>query len=733
MEIYLAHSTKGDCPPQSYADHIKGVYRRASKYADEAGAYAARSQGQFEEIVKQSALLHDLGKLDDSNQAALRAAGSKYRHLPVNHVDAGSAALIMRGNLYAALAVYAHHKGLPDMEAEWLKGEAIFRDRDSAVRSYVDKTLTELLRRHKEIFSDSSDEPESFFEGNQAVFFRMVLSCLADADHTDTATAYRQAPEKEALPQLRAKERLAALNRYISELSGNDERICLRKEMYLACRDAKVNGGFSVCDSPVGSGKTTAVMAHLLQQAMLRKSRRIFVILPYTSIIQQSVDVYRRSLVLSGERPDEVVAELHCRADFQDKDTRYLTTLWRAPIVVTTAVAFFETLASNCPATLRRFHELPGSVIFIDEAHNALPLKLLPIAWRWMNVLAEEWSCYWVLASGSLVRFWQLDSLRQIEMPLSSVSELVNADLQEKLMQYEHDRVVFTWRTEALSRRELIEWVQSAPGPRLLILNTVQSAAVIADDLAAAYGRECVEHLSTALTPEDRSAVIERVKARLEDKSDANWTLVATSCVEAGVDFSFRTGFRELSSLLSLLQAAGRVNRHGLFQGAEMRSFSLQEDSMLKQNLALDVSREVLRHYFNKGIRIVPEFSTKSMNDEIIRDESCINSMVHLMDLEERMQFQAVNDQFEMIDSNTVSAVVDIHLSELIACGKGDWQLLQKKIVSIRREKVREWNLKEIATGVYQWTLRYDSFLGYMRGVLDIEKQKHDRFQRACF
>lgn len=723
MEMYLAHSAKGDCPPQSYAEHIKGVYRRASKYANEAGAYAARSPGQFKEIVQQSALLHDLGKLDDSNQAVLQDAG-KYHHLPVNHVDAGSAALLMRGNPYAALAVYAHHRGLPDMEAELLKGEASFRDKDSAVRNHVDKTLTELLRRHKKFFSDGSGEPYSSFEGDHAVFFRMVLSCLADADHTDTATAYRQAPEKEALPQLRAKERLAALNRYISELGGNDERSCLRKEMYLACRDAKVKGGFSVCDSPVGSGKTTAVMAHLLQQAILRKSRRIFVILPYTSIIQQSVDVYRRSLVLSGETPDEVVAELHCRADFQDKDTRYLTTLWRAPIVVTTAVAFFETLASNCPATLRRFHELPGSVIFVDEAHNALPLKLLPIAWRWMNVLAEEWNCYWVLASGSLVRFWQLDSLREIKMPSSSISELINANLQEKLMQYEHNRIVFTWRAETLSRRELIEWVQSAPGPRLLILNTVQSAAVIADDLAVTYGRECVEHLSTALTPEDRSAVIERVKARLEDKSDVNWTLVATSCVEAGVDFSFQTGFRELSSLLSLLQAAGRVNRHGLFQGAEMWSFSLQEDSMLKQNPALADSREVLQHYFNKGIRIVPELSTQSMNDEIIRDDTCINAMKRLMDLEACMQFQTINDEFEMIDSNTACAVVDIHLSELIAYGKGDWQLLQKKAVSIRREKMREWGLKEIAAGVYQWTLGYDSFLGYMRGVLDVEKRK---------
>ena len=93
----------------------------------------------------------------------------------------------------------------------------------------------------------------------------------------------------------------------------------------MACRNMEISESFSACDSPVGSGKTTAVMAHLLKQAIKRKSRHIFVVLPYTSIIQQSVDVYRKALLLPGERPDEVVAELHFRADFENDDTRYLT------------------------------------------------------------------------------------------------------------------------------------------------------------------------------------------------------------------------------------------------------------------------------------------------------------------------------------------------------------------------------------------------------------------------
>ena len=420
------------------------------------------------------------------------------------------------------------------------------------------------------------------------------------------------------------------------------------------------------------------------------------------------------------------MAELHCRADFQNSDTRYLTSLWRAPIIVTTAVAFFETLASNHPAALRRFHELPGSVIFVDEAHNALPVKLLPLAWRWMSILAEEWSCYWILASGSLVRYWELNSLRSIEMNRPCIPELVEAELRERLMRYEHNRVSFQWRSTPVSRRDLVRWVQSSPGPRLLILNTVQSAAVIANDLCTAYGRECVEHLSTALTPEDRKRVIRRVANRLNDASDTNWTLVATSCVEAGVDFSFRTGFRELSSLLSLLQAAGRVNRHGAIQNAEMWSFSLQEDSMLKSNPALEDARNVLKGYFEKGINITPELSTQSMNDEIVRNDSCLSEIQQLMSIEAEMQFKEVESRFNIIDSDTVCAVVDEALAKSITYGKGDWRALQRKAISVRRYNIQRWGLKEIAKDVYQWTLGYDLFLGYMSGALQLERIKND-------
>lgn len=717
MRTPLAHSARKNYPPQTYEAHVRGVCERAGKYAAEAECYSVKANGILSAIVRDSALLHDLGKLEERNQSVLREQSRRRRHLPVDHTDAGSAALQKMGSGCAAMLVYSHHQGLPDLSTEFAaRGCSIFRNGNAAVRAETDAALPALLRQHEALFPRKPNKEVQAYDGDPAVFLRMALSCLADADHGDTAAAFGQT--EKAMPELRPQERLAALDHYVSKFGETDERSSLRRELYQSCRSVEAHSGFSVCGSPVGSGKTTAVMAHLLEQACKRNARRIFVVLPYTSIIRQSVDIYRKALVLPGKTPEDVVAELHSRADFEDIETRYLTALWRAPIVVTTAVAFFETLSSHNPAALRRLHELPGSLIFVDEAHSALPIRLLPLAWHWMNVLADEWSCYWVLASGSLVRYWELQPLSGLSMPQPEIAELVRPDLQRELSRYESSRITFRWREKPIGRKELPKWVQEAPGPRLLILNTVQSAAVIAADMAAEFGQTHVEHLSTALTPEDRGNTIDRIRRRLADPDDADWTLVATSCVEAGVDFSFRTGFREISSLLSLLQAAGRVNRHGRNTEAVMWSFSLQDDSMLPKNPALDVSAAVLRSYFQKRLPITPELSTRSMQDELVRDDSCMSAICDFAELEAAQQFRTLAQKFRVIDQKTVLAVPDDSMASAIAEGRASWQELQRHAVSVRKEKIVLWHLREIADGIYQWTLGYDSFLGYMHGVL---------------
>ena len=719
--IYLAHSARDGSPGQSYQEHIENVRRGACQNAEEAARYAVLDGGTLNASVEMASPVHDIGKLCKENQKVLHQKDNNIS-LPLHHQDAGVAFLkkIQKDSLYSQLAVSAHHSGLPDIGLEGQRQENCFRDQNKETRDKVNVEIDRLAALHQQLVGgEVSTFRVDSVRGDKGSFFRMMLSCLVDADHTDTARHYRKFLQEQDVyvPKLRAKERLERLDKYVGGLGDKSVRSQRRTEMYRVCRDSTVEANIVACNSPVGSAKTTALMAYALQQAILRKSRRIFVVLPFTNIIRQSVGVYRKALCLPGENPENVVAELHHRADFENEEARALTAQWKAPIVVTTAVAFFETMASSMPATLRRLHELPGSVILVDEAHAALPVKLLPTAWHWMQVLADEWSCHWILASGSLVEFWRLEELSETQR---MVPQIVNMELRTRLMQYETNRIKFLCKPEPLDRAQLVKWVASVPGPRLVIMNTVQSAAVIAEDMRAYYGESqaCkVMHLSTALETRHRDKTIKDVRDRLKDENDTDWTLVATSCVEAGVDFSFKTGFREMASLVSLLQAAGRVNRNGSDDEAVIWTFQMQRDAMLTYNRGIKESAYVLNRYFQKGLSISPELGTKSIRDEL-RRKTVSDEAKYLLEAETFLRFPEVQENFRVIDDNTVLVVADSALKEQLRNGGCDWETIQRKAVSVRRYKVEQLHLQPLIDGIYDWNLGYDDFLGIMRGVL---------------
>lgn len=734
MEV-LAHSgrPKQGITPQRYADHISNVVRHANKNAKEAARYSLDQGTQLIQAVRVAAEFHDLGKLDEANQAVL-ASGSGKDSLRLNHVDAGVAHVFGTSinNLLAATLVYAHHIGLPDFQDQRNnKPGYVLRDTSigpagRSTKELIDENLADYLKLHGVLVQKGHEHGSRDIPPKPPpLLFRIALSCLVDADHHDTARHYEQATSCEGADLLPA-DRLELLDAYIRTLakSKEGERTALRNEVYEACRNADPGPSMYACDSPVGTGKTTAVMAHLLRIAAEKDLRRIFVVLPFTNIIDQSVDVYRAALAIEGERPEDVVVAHHHRAEFEDIGSRQLSFLWEAPIVVTTAVQFFETIASNRPAALRKLHQLPGSAIFIDEAHAALPPHLWPQSWQWLKELESRWSCHFVLGSGSLSRFWEM---AEFSDPPVTVPELVSPDVNRGVFTYEKTRVLYQPRSDLLTLTDLLEWLAILAGPRLLIVNTVQSAAVIAATIAEKSDRLCVEHLSTSLCPRDRKITLDRVKERLADKNDSDWTLVATSCVESGVDLSFRTGLRERCSLNSLIQIGGRVNRKGEYAKAEVWDFQLRHEGLIKKHPRFDTSQRVLGQLFEQN-RIGPEWTTEAMRREIRWDGMKI-IVNEILRAERNYQFREVADKFTVIDSCTVTAVVDRDLvHRLTNREKIDRNLMQALSVQIWGYQREKWALEQIDgfRGLYSWGLAYDCFLGYMAGVLQLEKHEQE-------
>lgn len=764
MPELLAHSARHGCPAQTYEEHIRNVTAGALLRAQEMLCHYAPvgqrkpTSHELLAIVDDASNFHDFGKLDPGFQETLHNNRKGRNH--IRHEDAGAVKLAQHGAMEAAGLVSAHHQGLVRYEFERERPRLAqaptqklsltpFRIDDTATQEATRIRMADYERSHGALFEKKRGNNADGFSSCGGLARRFMLSCLIDSDHSDTARHYGNESSHESIAP-RWEERRASLNKYVEALrkkftgiktDATKLRQEIRDELYEKCRDAETTHRLRSCDAVVGSGKTTAVMAHLLKVAKERNLKHIIIVLPYTNIIRQSVEVYRKALCLDGEDPSLVVAEHHHQAEFKDMDLRHLTALWRAPIIVTTAVQFFETLSAKHAGKLRKLHELPGSAVFLDEAHAALPAELWPQCWNWLMEWTSDWNGHLVLGSGSLAEFWRMPEFRSItegyvdREPRKSEPDVrpLSDSLHKKSASAEHLRIKFKSRSEALTGKELIELVEESPGPRLVIVNTVQSAAVLAN-LMKDSGKQNILHLSTALAPVHRAIVIERIKALLRYRSD--WTLVATSMVEAGLDFSFATGFRQRCSAASLIQTGGRINR-GAERGDDCVAwdFDFADTSMFPDNRALELSKRALGELFNAGV-----ITTETPAD---LGRICLSAMkmefkagTQLKALEpvlaeKEFDYPKVAELCRVIQSDTRTVLVDHNLAEKVRIGipvpsteivRHSVQVYPHKIESLGFEPVIPGN-EELYVLPKSWAYDPDCY-GYMAEWLTMQKAR---------
>lgn len=734
----LAHSSPRDgTAGDPYERHINAVQRGAVERAQEMLRYASNQPSGLLEAIKSAAIFHDLGKLDPDIQAVFRKGrGSR---LKWDHIDAGVAHLSAKQSWMAAWLVRAHHApGFPQkighFDPDGLGRRLRGRRNDDDTKERHDKQIerTESLIRHYLTVHETvvGDQPVSRRRPSHGLTMRLALSCLVDADHSDSAFFDTGQPLPSG-PNPRWAERLSTLREYVRGLpAGTTDAEKLRNrrrtEFFYACLESKIDNPLVACEGPVGIGKTTAVVAYLIRRAEQEELRRLIIVAPFTNILAQTANRLRKAIVLPGEDPFEVIVEHHHRADFSHIDDRQLAVLWRAPVVLTTAVGFFETLAACHPGMLRKFHAVPGSAIFLDEAHAVLPARLWPQNWKWVQELTEHWGCRFVFASGSLIRFWEHDEI--VDPPLT-LPDLLPTDQAKTAMKEEQQRVQFVQVAGGmvLEIHELIDLIEKELGPRLVILNTVQNAAVIAKAMRK-VGMD-VLHLSTALTPGDRGNILMQIEQKLNNKTAEDWTLVATSCVEAGVDLSFRCAFRERFCTASTIQVGGRVNRNGEYSAigpCKVHDFALTGRG-ITQHPGANIPADVLRHLMSENLfnsQSPAHVGTLAMMEELKLAGGLSSDA--LSKAESERDYPSVSDLGKVIQADTRFVVVNPSLKALLkervpvdfrTLLQGSVQLWARKIDMLRLERLPS------RREVYAWPYNYDpDFLGYMEGVLKLDE-----------
>ena len=526
------------------AEHLQNVGDKARKFAEPALADA----------TEQAGLLHDLGKYRVPFQEYL--AGNLPASAETHHAVYGAALAFKYGWLGPAFAIAGHHVGLHDLSdlQALVCGEKY--DAMNCLGPLEELFQTEVGKIPREL-----TEPEYASPGkdNALVEFyvRMLFSSLVDADFLDTER-FRIGRERQPvnmdpallLARLQARQCEFDVSSDISKIRAGIYRDCLAKA-------AEPRGFFSLT-VPTGGGKTLSSMAFALEHARRHQLRRVIVVIPYLSIIEQNAAEYRKVL---DPHDEGMVIEHHSAVDAKngvEDQGRTLEELaaenWDAPVVVTTSVQFVESLFSNRTFKCRKLHNIANSVVLLDEVQT-LPAHLLDPLLHVVRDLEEHFRTSFVFSTATQPAFAQSTSLPNGFAP-NEVQEIASrpGELFRRLKRVEYDiRSVPTDWSKLAS-----EW-DSEP-QALGVVNTRRDAAKWWE-LLRQRSLEGVLHLSSAMCADHRSEVLKQAKRCLGNGDPCR--LVATQVVEAGVDIDFPVVYRALGPLDSIVQAAGRCNREG--------------------------------------------------------------------------------------------------------------------------------------------------------------------------
>lgn len=627
----LAHIA-GDGRTQTVLEHLEGTAALCEQFA---AHFGAGPEGRL------AGMAHDLGKYSEEFQRRLH--GSPER---VDHSTAGASQCAQAGHPCAALAVMGHHGGLPDGGGRGDPAEAsTFYGR---LRRAGQGQLPNCEGWRRELALPGAPPPRLTDPLGAMFYTRMLYSCLVDADFLDTEAfmAGSPPPRGEGLPIEQLEQRLEQYTaRWAAPKTALDRA---RWAVLQHCRqqgDTPQTGLFTLT-VPTGGGKTVSSLAFALRHARAAGLRRVIYVIPYTSIIEQTAQIFREILGEENvlEHHSGILFDLEQEARPETMRLARAAENWDAPVVVTTAVQFFESLFANRSSQCRKLHNLAQSVILFDEA-QMLPIPNLRPCVFAIAQLVRHYGVSAVLCTATQPA---LDGIFREFLPTQPPRELCGPELFDPTV---FRRVHFQQEGE-LSWPELADRM-ARHGQALCILNSRKSAR----QLYALLPGEGAFHLSTLMAPAHRKAAFAAIRQRLKEGLPCR--VVATSLIEAGVDVDFPAVFREEAGLDSVLQAAGRCNREGRRPAAESVVTVFRAPVPPPQLFAQPIAsaRAALRRFGQPDDPAAIGLYFRELLDlkgpQALDQKQILPTMAR-----ELMPFATVAERFAMIDSKTQTVYI---------------------------------------------------------------------------
>jgi CRISPR-associated endonuclease/helicase Cas3 len=595
---YIAHQREKDGEIQSLADHLEEVSKRTGEFASKIGLKEqgellgllhdiGKASQEFEQYIKSSVGLINPDEDDYVDVAGLKGkvdhstAGAQlvYRTLAQNGDEARFVAQVL------SLCIASHHSGLIDCVSP--EGKDIYSKRmgKGEEKTHVDEVLGKLCDEVKEHLISRLQSKEfiqhlrerfralkTVHDSQETLVFkygllvRFLYSCLIDADRLDTAdfeipgeTTLRNYGNYDGWPAL-----INRLNKKLATFEPTGINKIRQKISHTCCDFSDQPKGLYQLTVPTGGGKTLASLRFGLHHADRHKMDRIVYVLPYTTIIDQNAEEMRKILEekdKAGKYLEHVVLEHHSNL-LPDKETirqKVLSENWDAPVVLTTSVQILEALFGSGTRGARRMHQLANAVIIFDEVQT-LPVKCIQLFNMAVDFLVNNCGSTVVLCTATQPLLDKIEP-KSRALHVTSQQQMVSNAKQlfvdlKRVVVYDKSKAG-GWSKEEIKGLAVEQLAKS--GSVLAVVNTKTMAREIYLQCKEISNVETY-HLSTNMCPAHRMAVLDQVKACLPDKKPV--ICVSTQLIEAGVDISFGSVIRFLAGLDSIVQTAGRCNRH---------------------------------------------------------------------------------------------------------------------------------------------------------------------------
>ncbi|MCX8105779.1 MAG: CRISPR-associated helicase Cas3' [Ignavibacterium album] len=714
FKSFIAHIKKNPddswAEPHLLTDHLVSTAKLASRFAEEF------KNSDWAELI---GLLHDLGKYHPDWQKYIRKETGYFdedAHIEghagrPNHSAAGAIFLFEKFNnspmaKVLAYAIAGHHTGLPDYIPQLT--QRIFNENGKLITEDLDKIKS--IEETKQFLEKPTPKSNPPFSKNNIVdneqihlWIRMLFSCLVDADFLDTE---KYMDEKERGGYLSIEELKMKFDEFMNQKKPDSELNKKRNEILNQCREkANLGPGFFSLTVPTGGGKTLSSMAFALEHAIKHKKKRIIVAIPYTSIIEQTAEVFRSVF------GDDQVVEHHSNLDPEKENhkNRLASENWDAPIIVTTNVQLFESLLGNKTSVCRKLHNIVNSVIILDEAQMIPTHYLKPILSVLKGLVNNFGVTVLSMSATQPALTGKIGSAPNIIDGLENVTEII--DEPDELSK-NFKRVNFIIPQD-FNKSETWDEIAEKLQQHDQVLCIVNKR----DDCRALHKLmpEGTIHLSGYMCGEERSEVISHIKTKL--KNNEQIRVISTQLVEAGVDIDFPVVYRALTGLDSIAQAAGRCNRENkIAEGGKVYVFippAPSPQGYLRKSE--DAGKAILRNF--KGTEFTPSlyseyfnylysgllssFGEKDYHDHLIKDANNFE-----------FQFKEYAEKFNMIDDKKQMSIIvryknsTVLIDQLKFAGASKELLrkLQRYIVNVpiyTFNKIREANYIEEINGYW--------------------------------